>query len=78
MHKNIGEKDKLIRFILSVVLIFLGHFYKTEWLSALGTLILITGYFSWCGLYSLLDINTCPTCYHSEKEPSKDNKADNE
>ena len=60
MKINVGMTDRIIRlvagaFILSLV--FWGP--KTAW-GWLGLLPLLTGLVGYCGLYSLLGINTCP------------------
>lgn len=64
MKKNVGNLDKIVRLILAVVLAVL---FATNIIS--GTLgiialvfaavLLITSSISFCGLYSILGINTC-------------------
>ncbi len=60
--ENIGFYDKLIRFILGVILIlipFLGYFKDYEWLSVLLGLILVsTALIGYCPFYKFLGIST--------------------
>lgn len=65
MNKNMGSTDKLLRLAVAVVLVAL---YVTETLSgvlgyvALGAaaIFTLTSIVSFCPLYTLLGINTCP------------------
>ena len=66
MKKNMGMADKIIRFIIAAVIAYLV-FAKVVvgiWaivLGVLGIIFLITIVTSFCGLYPLFGINTCPT-----------------
>jgi len=62
LQKNVGESDKKIRIILGVVSVFLatqvGDFPR--WiLLILGVVLILTGLFQFCGLYTLFGVNTC-------------------
>ena len=57
MIKNIGLVDKTVRFLLGIVLIFLG-FYSSYWFIVLGVFLLFTATIGWCPIYSILGINT--------------------
>ena len=57
MTKNIGATDKVIRWIIGLVIISAGIYYKSWW-GALGVIPLITAMLSWCPLYVPLKINT--------------------
>ncbi len=66
MKANVGNTDKLIRIALAIVL---GTLYFTNTVSGvLGMVFLIfaivliaTSLISFCPIYPLLGINTCPT-----------------
>jgi hypothetical protein len=61
---NEGTLDRIIRAALGLALMFIAYIYTTgvvfALLTALGLISLITGITGFCGLYSLLGINTCP------------------
>ncbi len=60
MKVNEGTIDRVVRILLGLVLISLVYVGpKTPW-GWIGLLPLATGLFGFCGLYSLLGINTCP------------------
>jgi phytoene desaturase len=65
MQKNIGTPDRIIRFILFVLIVFAAWRVDLLFLKIiLGFIALFVLYevlFSWCALYSLLGKNTCPT-----------------
>jgi hypothetical protein len=63
MNTNVGSFDRLIRFILAAVLLSLGLLvYSGSWAGTLllvaGAITLATAMFGFCGLYTLLGINT--------------------
>ncbi|HAH58977.1 MAG: DUF2892 domain-containing protein [Lentimicrobium sp.] len=71
MKKNIGNTDKLIRLLLALliaVLYFTGIITGTLaiMLGILALVLVVTSMVSFCGLYTLLGINTC-------KRPSEGN-----
>ena len=60
MTRNVGTVDRIARIILGLVLlalIFVGP--KTMW-GLVGLVPLLTGLISWCPLYSIFGIATCP------------------
>lgn len=60
MSANVGAVDRVFRFILGLVLlslVFVGP--KTYW-GLIGVIPLVTAIFSFCPLYTLLGIRTCP------------------
>lgn len=59
MEKNVGGVDRVIRIIAALVLFGIG--LGTGWwiLHLLAIIVLLTAIFGWCGLYTLLKINTC-------------------
>ncbi len=62
MKANVGSIDKVIRIILAVALFSL--FFVLEgnlrFLALIGLVPLITAFASWCPLYSLFGLSTCP------------------
>jgi hypothetical protein len=61
-QKNVGETDKKIRISLGVVSVFLATQVAAwpRWvLLILGVVLILTGLFQFCGLYTLFGINTC-------------------
>lgn len=65
MKTNVGSTDKIIRIIAAVlfsVLFFTGTVTGTLGyvLLALGGILLATSLISFCPLYTLFGINTCP------------------
>ena len=63
IKKNIGTLDRSIRVILAIILFMSIGFVQNpilEWIFLIGSILLIfTAYTAWCGLYTLLGINTC-------------------
>ena len=65
MKKNMGNADRIIRIIIAAVLLFLFFTDKvsgTLGYVALGAslVFLLTSVISFCPLYPLIGINTCP------------------
>ncbi|MBT3413466.1 MAG: DUF2892 domain-containing protein [Anaerolineae bacterium] len=63
MKKNIGQTDRIIRFVLGAVLIalrFLGTLSGTAGLIALiaGIVLIVTAFINFCPIWALLKINT--------------------
>ena len=72
---NEGKTDRIIRVLLGLVLLLLGlslrgGFEKTLFY-VFGVLSLVTGITGFCGIYSLLGINTCPVKLKSVKSKKK-------
>ena len=66
MKKNIGNTDKLIRLMLALlvaVLYYTGVISGTFAiiLGVIAVVLVVTSMFSFCGLYTILGINTCKT-----------------
>jgi hypothetical protein len=57
--KNVGSIDRVIRITLGVAIMGAGVYYQSWW-GVLGAIIFATGILSFCALYSLLGISTCP------------------
>ncbi len=73
MQKNVGGIDRTIRIVAGLVLMVLGAVFFSKALGiallVIGLVVLGTGVFRFCGLYTLLGINTCPI-NTTEKEKS--------
>lgn len=66
MKKNVGITDKIIRYVIAAVLIILfATNIITGTLGIIGLIVagvlIVTSLVSFCGLYSVLGINTCKT-----------------
>lgn len=65
MKKNMGTADRLIRILLAVLFAVL-YFTNTVTgvfgivLLVLGGVFLLTSFISFCPLYTLIGLNTCP------------------
>ncbi len=65
MKKNVGKVDQMIRYVLAAVLLVVGIllFNSLTWLAivlfVLAAISVVTGAIGFCGLYTLLGINTC-------------------
>jgi len=65
MKKNMGTADSIIRTLLAVLFAVL-YFTNTvtgvfgSVLLVLGTVFLVTSFISFCPLYTLVGLNTCP------------------
>jgi Protein of unknown function (DUF2892) len=58
MKVNMGKTDRTFRMLLSIVIAFVGYYYKSWWgLVALAPL--VTAFTGYCPLYTLLGFNTC-------------------
>lgn len=65
MVKNVGTTDKIIRFAIAAVMLVL--YFTNVVTGTLGIVALVvagimvfTSLFSFCGLYTLIGVNTCP------------------
>ncbi len=57
MNKNIGSADKIIRYVIGVVVLALGFVYESYW-GLLGLIPVLTATFNFCPLYAPLKIST--------------------
>ena len=60
MKKNMGNTDRVLRMILSIVIAGVGYYYKSWW-GLLAFVPLVTAFTGFCPLYRLIGINTCAT-----------------
>jgi hypothetical protein len=63
MAANVGGIDRTLRIVAGIVLIALYFVLEgpARYVGLLGLVALFTGIFSFCPLYTVLGINTCPT-----------------
>jgi hypothetical protein len=59
MKANVGGLDKTLRILVGVLLIALAVTQVIGMWGYIGIVPLLTGLFNFCGVYSLLGINTC-------------------
>lgn len=57
MKCNIGKTDRMIRFVLGVVIIAAGLYYQSWW-GAIGLVPLLTAALRWCPPYDWFGIST--------------------
>jgi hypothetical protein len=67
--KNVGATDKRIRYGVSVFFIILGV-VSSPWFLIPAALLIFTASVSFCGLYRVFGINTCPVDL-KDKDDSK-------
>lgn len=61
MIKNVGGTDRVARILAGIALIVLAATEQVGlWGWIAGAVVLATGVFSFCGLYTVLGLNTCP------------------
>ena len=60
--KNVGSTDKVIRYIIGVVLLSLLFIIpgNLKFLGLVGLVPILTAAFSFCPIYAILGIKTCP------------------
>ena len=68
MKSNVGTADRMFRVVLGLALLSLIVLLKTDlrWFGLIGLVPLVTGLASWCPLYAMLGLNSCPA---SHKQP---------
>jgi Inner membrane protein YgaP-like, transmembrane domain len=62
MQKNVGSADRILRVVIGLALLSLLVLRddSLRWYGLIGLVPLLTASMSWCPLYSLLGIKTCP------------------
>lgn len=60
MKKNVGGLDKMLRIGVGALFVLLALTGVIGWWGWLGIIPLATGLTSYCALYQLLGMNTCP------------------
>ncbi len=67
MTKNVGGLDRILRIVLGAILITATAMGALPAWGLIGLIPLATGLISWCPVYPLLGINTCPARDESDK-----------
>ena len=57
MKKNVGGIDKIIRYILGIIILILGLIFHTWW-GLIGLIPIFTAVIGWCPFYVPLKIST--------------------
>jgi hypothetical protein len=60
MKRNIGTKDRLLRLTIAILLLALAYYYHSWILLLASAFTFFEALASWCILYSLLGLNSCP------------------
>ena len=60
MKANVGGIDRGLRIALGLALVVLAAMQAIGWWGWLGILPLLSGLFSFCPLYTLVGLNSCP------------------
>jgi hypothetical protein len=62
MNTNVGSIDRVIRVVLGLGILSAVFWLQgsMRWLGLIGLVPLLTGTFSFCPLYTVLGIRTCP------------------
>ena len=58
MKCNVGNKDKIFRYVVGVVIILVGIYYRSWW-GAIGLIPILTAAIRWCPVYGLFGLSTC-------------------
>ena len=62
MKANVGGADRVVRIIIGLALLSLLFILPapTKWWGLVGVVPLLTAFMSFCPLYSIIGVNTCP------------------
>jgi len=62
MKSNVGSVDKAVRILIAIALFSLFFFLEgnLRYLAVIGFIPLLTAFISWCPIYKIFGINTCP------------------
>jgi len=63
MQKNIGSVDRILRYVLGIVILIVGYVYQSWW-GLIGLIPILTATIRWCPLYAPFKFST------SKKESS--------
>ncbi|MCL4558235.1 MAG: DUF2892 domain-containing protein [Deltaproteobacteria bacterium] len=60
MKKNVGSADRVVRWVIGLILLSMVFWVNGpwRWIGLIGFLPLLTGSINWCPLYSALGIST--------------------
>lgn len=70
MVKNVGQTDKVLRIVVGLVLLSLVYFLEkpTGYFGLIGVVPLLTAFMSYCPLYQVLGMSTCPVGKSSDSK----------
>ena len=57
MKTNVGNSDRIIRFILGAVIIALGFYFKSWW-GVVAIVPILTGLLNFCPIYNIIGVST--------------------
>lgn len=62
MKANVGSVDKILRIVIALVLFSLFFILEgnLRYIALVGLIPLLTAFMSWCPLYTLFGLSTCP------------------
>ncbi len=62
MKTNVGSADKIVRIVVGIGLLSLFFILEgnMKFLGLIGIVPIATALMSWCPLYSVIGVNTCP------------------
>lgn len=60
MKANVGRIDRILRVSLGAALLSLLFFDPSNWVGVVGIVPLVTGAVSFCPVYRLFGLSTCP------------------
>jgi hypothetical protein len=60
MKKNIGNKDRLIRLIIAIILFILAWWLESWIILGVAVFTLFEAFASWCIWYQMMGKNSCP------------------
>jgi len=66
MKKNVGSFDRVLRWVIGLVIIALGILFQSWW-GLLGILLLLTGSIGWCPVYLPFGLSTCKVDPNTKK-----------
>ncbi len=77
MKANVGGLDRLLRVMIGLALLAFLAFGEgaMRWWGAIGVIPLLTAFMSFCPLYSVLGISTCPVAHGREGATAGHTKA---
>jgi len=59
MKTNVGNVDRIVRLLLGVAIIAAGLYFQ-NWLGVIGLVLIGTAFISFCPIYAIFGISTCP------------------
>ena len=57
MKANVGSADRIVRFVIGIVIIALGFYFKIWW-GVIGIVPIITASLNFCPAYNLIGVTT--------------------